>query len=117
MTGNIETKTWFNNKQVITLVGFSIVSTFFVSGYVFTFDDNDKRLDEIEALHIKDNELLEKAHEREIGNLKEEMKIIGKFFQEQLNDIKEDGKRRTNTIRDRTDDRLDKLEERGSDKN
>ena len=117
MKENIEAIKTFTNKQVITLVSASIIGTFFVSDYIFTFDDNDKRLDTIELLHEKDMLNQAAMHDREIDALKEEMKLVGKFFQDQLNANQENNKRRTNTIRDRHDERLKELEKANSDKN
>ena len=113
---NVNDLKTFTNKQVLSLCGATAVAVFFLSGYLFTFDDNDKRLDAAEVLHKKDIETIEKYHDKDIETLKDEMKMMAKFFEDQFNTFKEDSKRRTNTIRDRTDGRLDKLELSNSDK-
>lgn len=102
---NINDEKTFTNKQVISLVGGAIVATFVVSGLYFKFVANDIKLDAVE-----------KEHKTEVKALRDEMKMMAKFFEGQFNTFKDDSKRRTNTIRDRHDERLGKLEESNSDK-
>ena len=94
----------FTNKQVLSLVGSAIFITFVASGLYFKFNANDLKLDN-----------LEKEHKVEMKSLRDEMKLMAKFFQSQFDTYKDDSKRRINTIRDRTDERLNQLERSNSD--
>ena len=110
---NIEHKTWFTNRQVLSLLGFAIFATYFTTQYLLTSDDNDERIDDVEL----EMEEMEAAHDKDIKDIEKDMKDGYMFLQDQRKTDKEESQRRTNTIRDRHDERLKELEKSGSDKN
>lgn len=95
----------FTNKQVLSLLGACAFIVFSGSGIYYRFQDMESK-----------TFFLETQVETEIQMIRDEMKLGFEFMQDQRNGDKDGSRTRTNTIRDRTDLRLDKLEESNSDK-
>lgn len=100
-----ENQEWKINKKNIQLVVATVMITATLMGIYGRFVYMEGKVEAIET-----------TTKKEIQSLKEEFKLGFEFIQSQIKDNKDDNKRRTNTIRDRTDERLNLLERSNSDK-
>lgn len=110
---DVEKQYTFSNKQVMGMIAGAIFLTFSGAGLFYRFETLETKMQTLEITYKTKIETLESNHAKEIQALKTEAKLAFSMMQSQL-----DGKdTRINTIRDRQNARLDKLEETGSDKN
>ena len=106
---------WKITKKNIQLVAATVMVTASFLGIFYRFTTvetnqaNNKKATDLRMTNIEIN------HDNEITTLKDEMKLAFEFINSRMNDDNNDNKRRTNTIRDRTDERLNQLERSNSD--